>query len=120
MDIITASIGGTNGWATNAWAEIGSRLVEEGVVVTISAGNSGAAGTFFPSSGSSGKNVVAVASVASEHVAASPFSATFNLDGFSNTTTAGYIPSTYYFPSIIVDVCIAPSCFTQFLGVFGL
>lgn len=51
MDIITASIGGTNGWSTNAWAEVASRLVDEGVVVTISAGNSGAAGPFFGSSG---------------------------------------------------------------------
>ncbi|PVH88760.1 subtilase [Cadophora sp. DSE1049] len=108
VDIITASIGGTNGWSTNAWAEVASRLVDEGVVVTISAGNSGAAGPFFGSSGSSGKNVVAVASVDSENIAASPFNATFLLDGASNTTTAGYLPSTFYFPSSIVDWPIIP------------
>lgn len=108
VDIITSSIGGTNGWSTNAWAEVASRLVDEGVVVTISAGNSGAAGPFFGSSGSSGKNVVAVASVDSENIAASPFNATFLLDGASNTTIAGYLPSTFYFPSTIVDWPIVP------------
>ncbi|KAL5317596.1 hypothetical protein ACEPPN_014692 [Leptodophora sp. 'Broadleaf-Isolate-01'] len=108
VDIITASIGGTNGWSTNAWAEVASRLVDEGVVVTISAGNSGAAGPFFGSSGSSGKNVVAVASVDSENIAATPFNATFSLDGASNTTTAGYLPSTFYFPNTIVDWPILP------------
>jgi len=58
--------------------------------------------------GSSGKNVVAVASVDSENIAASPFNATFLLDGASNTTTAGYLPSTFYFPSTIVDWPIVP------------
>ncbi|KAK6587094.1 hypothetical protein PZA11_000384 [Diplocarpon coronariae] len=108
VDIVTASIGRTDGWSSNAWAEVASRIVEEGVVVTIAAGNSGAAGTFFPSSGSSGKNVLAVASVSSPFVAASPFNATFSLDGFVNTTVAGYLPSTSYFPDTIVDWPIVP------------
>jgi len=103
VDIISASIGGTNGWANNAWAEVASRLVEEGVVVVISAGNSGAAGPVYGSSGSSGKNVLAVASVETEVFPASPFRATFKLDGKSNTTTLGYLPSTDYFPPTVKD-----------------
>ncbi|KAF6809557.1 subtilase [Colletotrichum sojae] len=100
VDIITASIGGANGWSNNAWAEVASRLVDEGVVVTISAGNSGAIGPFYGSSGSSGKNVVAVASVETEILPAIPFEATF---GDSETVRVGYLPAAGYFPNTIVD-----------------
>ena len=81
-------IGSTSGWSNGAWAEVSSRLVTEGVVVTISAGNSGRAGPFFASSGSSGENVLAVASVETEKLPASPFGVTLTLDGVSNTTKA--------------------------------
>lgn len=81
MDIITASIGGPGGWSTGAWAEVSSRLVDEGVVVTIANGNSGAAGAFFGSTGSSGTNVLAVASVETEVYPSSPFELTSTLDG---------------------------------------
>jgi subtilisin family serine protease len=89
-DIITSSIGGTSGWSGGAWATVASRLVDQGIVVTISAGNSGADGPFYASSGSSGKNVIAVASTVPTMAAAPPFTATFNLDGYSNTSTLGY------------------------------
>ncbi|KAL8387072.1 hypothetical protein RB595_010176 [Gaeumannomyces hyphopodioides] len=103
MDIITASIGGPNGWATNAWAEVASRLVEEGVVVTISAGNSGDIGPFYASSGSSGRNVIAVASVETEKLPAHPFEATFApAGGSSKSVKVGYLPSYYYFPPTVV------------------
>ncbi|KAK1518253.1 subtilase [Colletotrichum abscissum] len=108
VDIITASIGGPGGWSTNAWAEIASRLVDEGVVVTIANGNSGAAGAFFGSSGSSGKNVLAVASVETEKYPASPFELTSVLDGNTETVKAGYLPSTYYFSSDLVDWPVVP------------
>ncbi|TEA17727.1 Subtilisin DY [Colletotrichum sidae] len=62
VDIITSSIGGAGGWAEEAWAVVASRLVEEGVVVTISAANAGSQGPFYGSSGSSGRHVLAVAS----------------------------------------------------------
>jgi len=62
VDIITASIGGYGGFANNAWAEVASRIVERGVVVTIATCNAGNAGAFFSGTGSSGKNVLAVAS----------------------------------------------------------
>jgi len=89
-DIITSSIGGTNGWSGGAWAVVASRLVDQGVVVTISAGNEGADGPFYASSGSSGKNVIAVASTVPQVAAAPPFSATFSLGGTSNKSTLGY------------------------------
>ncbi|KAH7305870.1 subtilase [Stachybotrys elegans] len=99
MDIITASIGGANGFSNNAWAEVASRLVLEGVVVTISAGNSGANGPFYGSSGSSGQNVLAIASVETEVLPAYPFGATVG----GQTIRAGYLPSTNYFPPTVVD-----------------
>ncbi|CRK33114.1 Minor extracellular protease vpr like protein [Verticillium longisporum] len=108
VDIITASIGGTNGWAENAWAVVASRLVEDGVVVTISAGNSGAAGAFFGTSGGSGRNVVAVASIRNEVFPATPFEVIFSLDGKVNQTRAGYIPASSNVPPSVVDWPIVP------------
>jgi subtilisin family serine protease len=99
VDIITASIGGANGFAHNAWAEVASRLVDEGVVVTISAGNSGANGPFYGSSGSSGKNVIAVASVETEFFPARAFRASVGPD----TVNAGYLPATDNFPPTVKD-----------------
>ncbi|KAH7316466.1 peptidase S8/S53 domain-containing protein [Stachybotrys elegans] len=111
VDIITASLGGVSGWGTGAWAELASRLVDEGVVVTISAGNSGAAGAFFGSNGSSGKNVLAIASVETEQFPASPFELTFYLDGETNTVKAGYLPSTFYFPPEVAGWPVVPMNF---------
>lgn len=76
--------------------------------MTIAAGNSGSAGPFFPSSGSSGKDVLAIASVDAESFPAQPFSATFTTNSSSNTSTLGYIPSTFNFPATITDWPIVP------------
>ncbi|KAH6690349.1 subtilase [Plectosphaerella plurivora] len=103
VDIITSSIGGLNGWGDNAWAEVASRLVEEGVVVSISAGNSGAAGPFYGSSGSSGKNVLAVASVVNERFFTLPFEATLTTGSTSNTTSIPYVPYLTYFTEDVAD-----------------
>ncbi|KAJ3494119.1 hypothetical protein NLG97_g4286 [Lecanicillium saksenae] len=61
-DIISASIGGPSGWVDEPWAQAVSRIVARGVPCTIAAGNEGATGIFYPSSGSTGKGAVAVAS----------------------------------------------------------
>jgi subtilisin family serine protease len=66
--------------------------VEQGVVVTISAGNSGDDGPFFASNGASGKNVIAVASTDASVIASPPFKATFALGGTVNTSTLAYQP----------------------------
>ncbi|KAK7997300.1 hypothetical protein PG989_005340 [Apiospora arundinis] len=92
-DIITSSIGGAGGFTDGPWATVASRLVEKGVVVTISAGNEGYQGPFYASNGSSGKNVLAVASVDASEISALPFQATFASSGTLNTTTLGYMPS---------------------------
>ncbi|KAI1372322.1 serine endopeptidase [Hypoxylon crocopeplum] len=91
-DIITCSVGGSGGWEDNAWAIVASRLVEQGVVVTIAAGNSGYSGPFFASNGAAGKYVLGVASVEASTLVAPPFLATFNLDSQSNTTEVAYMP----------------------------
>ncbi|CAI6093329.1 unnamed protein product [Clonostachys chloroleuca] len=62
-DIITASIGRPNGFVDNPWALVASRLVQRGIVVTISAGNEGYTGPIYSSSGSNGDGVISVAAV---------------------------------------------------------
>ncbi|KAJ9149758.1 Subtilisin-like protein [Pleurostoma richardsiae] len=111
VDIITSSIGVVDGWATNAWAEVASRLVDEGIVVTISAGNDGDSGPAYLGSGASGRNVLGVASVETEVFPMIPFGANITVDGQTNRTTLGYVPSTYYFPSYVVDWPIVPLTF---------
>ena len=86
-----------------------SRLVEKGVVVTISAGNSGEVGPFYGSSGSSGKNVLAIASTANEVTPAPSFRANFDRHCRRNTSIVGYIPAVYYFDESIVDWPIIPT-----------
>lgn len=93
VDVITASIGGFVGWSDSAWAVVASRIVDSGVVVTISASNFGVMGPFVASSGSSGKNVIAVASSLASDLSADPFNATFALNGNTNVSTLAYVPS---------------------------
>ncbi|KAM5354988.1 hypothetical protein ACJ41O_001634 [Fusarium nematophilum] len=111
VDIITCSIGFRNGWSTNAWAVVASRLVDEGLVVTVSNGNFGEEGPVYGSDGSSGENVIAVASVESQLLPTYPFSAIFTNGGEIESTTLGYFPSTFFFPSSIVDWPIVPLSF---------
>ncbi|OBR09402.1 Subtilase [Colletotrichum higginsianum IMI 349063] len=108
VDIITASVGSTGGWSDNAWALVASRIVEQGVVVTIAAGNSGDVGPFFASSGAAGTNVLAVGSADTYVVSARQFAGTFTLDGHSNRTILGYRPAEELFPPEIVGWPIVP------------
>ncbi|KAK7956323.1 serine endopeptidase [Apiospora aurea] len=105
-DAITSSIGGPGGFTDGPWATVASRLIDKGVVVTIAAGNEGQQGPFYASNGSSGKNVLAVASVDASEIAALPFQATFSLGGTVNETTLGYLPS--FNPWGIVSMQIIP------------
>ncbi|KAF6823024.1 serine endopeptidase [Colletotrichum plurivorum] len=89
-DIITCSIGGPGGFSSNAWAEIASRLVDQGLIVTISAGNDGEEGVFFPDNGMSGKNVLAVASTEPSSVPGMPVEFTFRDGNQRNVTTWGF------------------------------
>jgi subtilisin family serine protease len=60
-DIITASIGGRNGWSEEPWAAAVSRIVDKGVPCTLAAGNDGDS-LFLSSSAADGKGVTAIAS----------------------------------------------------------
>lgn len=62
-DIITASIGGASGWSEEPWSVAVSRIVEQGVPCTVSAGNDGATGMFYASTAANGKKVTAIASI---------------------------------------------------------
>jgi len=92
VDIITASIINYNGWEDEAWALVGSRLVERGIIVVNAAGNyGGSAGPFLHSTGASGKYVLSAASIDASERAIPAFNATFNLPSSpSNTTKFAY------------------------------
>lgn len=107
-DVITSSISEVNGWTDSAWALVSSRLVDQGVVVTISAGNDGQGGAFAAGSGSSGAYVLAIASVEADIVAAPSFIGIFNLDGFSNATHLAYLSSADWYPSDVKDWPVYP------------
>lgn len=106
-DIITCSIGSAGGWAGDAWAVVASRIVAQGIVVTIAGGNDGEEGPYYASDGSSGQNVLAVASVEAETTAEVAFLANFTMGNQTGSAAAtssapiGYyegffaVPSTY-------------------------
>lgn len=83
-------MGGTNRWSSNAWAVVASRIVDLGVLVTITAGNDGAWGAFGGSNGAVGEHVVAVASVQANKLPSTAFKGIFDLDGFSNQSNIAY------------------------------
>lgn len=100
-DIITSSIGGAGGWASDAWAVVASRIAEQGVIITIAAGNDGEEGPYYASDGSAAYNVLAVASVEAVQTAEIAFIANFDLHNETSSATIGYyegfepIPYTY-------------------------
>ncbi|KAH7157522.1 peptidase S8/S53 domain-containing protein [Dactylonectria estremocensis] len=107
-DVITSSVGGLAGWLDNAWAVVASRLVDEGVVVTISAGNDGQAGAFAASSGSSGEHVLAIASVEADITPTPSFNATFSRDGDIQKISVPYRSVEDWYPSEIDGWPIIP------------
>ncbi|KAK3368415.1 serine endopeptidase [Podospora didyma] len=109
VDIITASIIGYSGWSENAWAVVGSRLVERGIVVICAAGNWGtSAGPFFHSNGASGELVLSVASVEASQRAAPAFEALFHAGRHINATKIAYYRSEGAFPRTIEHLTIIP------------
>ncbi|ROV95580.1 hypothetical protein VSDG_05298 [Cytospora chrysosperma] len=101
VDIITCSVGGAGGWSSDAWAIVASRIADQGVIVTIAAGNDGTEGPYFASDGSAGQHVLAVASVEAETVAEAAFLANSTLHNQTSSVAVGYyegfspVPSTY-------------------------
>ncbi|KLU92474.1 minor extracellular protease vpr [Magnaporthiopsis poae ATCC 64411] len=108
VDIISASVGSSGGWAETAWAEVSRRLVDEGLVVVIAASNDGQLGPWQMSSGASAPDVLAVASVDAKMASGRRWAATFNLDGHSNRTILGYRADFEVFPQTLVGLPIVP------------
>jgi hypothetical protein len=90
-DLITASIGGASGWSEEPWSVAVSRIVENGVPCTVSAGNDGATGIFYASTAANGKKVTAIASVDNTISPALLTNATFAVDGGASQSF-GYTP----------------------------
>ncbi|KAF9474706.1 pyrolysin [Pholiota conissans] len=62
-DILTLSLGGADGWSASSSAIVAGRLADLGKIVTIAAGNDGAAGSWYSSSPGNAHDVISVASV---------------------------------------------------------
>ncbi|KAI0593603.1 peptidase S8/S53 domain-containing protein [Biscogniauxia sp. FL1348] len=107
-DIISASLGETSGFTTNAWAVVASRMVEQGVFVSIAIGNDGQDGPFLSSNGASGIDVLTVAAAEPGEFPAQGFNANFSVGGELNTTQIAYVPATNPFPSTILGWPIVP------------
>ncbi|EJD40096.1 subtilisin-like protein [Auricularia subglabra TFB-10046 SS5] len=62
-NVITMSFGSADGWADSAISVVASRVADQGIVVTASAGNDGELGMMEFSTPATGENVIAVGSV---------------------------------------------------------
>ncbi|KAI9149896.1 Minor extracellular protease vpr [Paramyrothecium foliicola] len=84
-DIITASIGGRNGWSAEPWSAAVSRIVEKGVPCTLAAGNSGG-NTFLAEAAGDGKGVTAIASFENTNYPVDLDEAFYTIDDGSRTS----------------------------------
>ncbi|ESK92042.1 hypothetical protein Moror_10326 [Moniliophthora roreri MCA 2997] len=62
-DILSLSLGGSESWTESTTAVVASRIADSGIVVSVSAGNSGESGAWYISGPSTGLDVISVASV---------------------------------------------------------
>jgi subtilisin family serine protease len=109
VDIITISIGGIDGWSDGPWALVANKIVEMGVLVTVSAGNDGNVGALAASGGSSGKNVLAIASVEPDVITVPGFMLTYNSDNGSSTEAwEPYRAVSSWYPAEVIDWPIVP------------
>ncbi|KAF7315418.1 Pyrolysin [Mycena indigotica] len=63
MNILTLSLGGSDGWTEGTGSVVSSRIAATGRIVTIAAGNEGASGSWYTASPGNGIDVISVASV---------------------------------------------------------
>ncbi|KAJ7680663.1 subtilisin-like protease [Mycena polygramma] len=63
MDILTMSLGGSDGWTESTGSVVSSRIAAFGKIVTIAAGNEGASGSWFSSSPGNAIDAISVASI---------------------------------------------------------
>ncbi|KAI9167906.1 serine endopeptidase [Paramyrothecium foliicola] len=109
VDIITISIGGLDGWSDGPWALVASRMVELGVLITISAGNDGNVGAFAGNGGSSGANVLAVASLEPDVITVPGFMLSFSQEnGSSKDSWTPYHSIIEWYPTEVEGWPIVP------------
>lgn len=106
-DIITASLGRPSGWTEDPWSVVVSRIVDQGVPCTSSAGNVGQLGLFFPGSAANGKGVTAVASFENTELTNLLYLAEVIVDG-AEPQEFGYAPGIPGFASDISLPLYAP------------
>ncbi|GHG01905.1 hypothetical protein GCM10017783_12640 [Deinococcus piscis] len=87
MDVVNMSIGSSFQWAEYPTAKAADRLVKRGVVVTISAGNSGANGQFATGAPSLAEKAISVAAVDNAEISLKSFNLT--VDGTARSV--GYM-----------------------------
>ena len=63
QDILTMSLGGTDGWTESTTSVLSSRIADMGKIVTIAAGNDGGFGSWYTSSPGNGIDAISVASL---------------------------------------------------------
>lgn len=83
-------------------------MVDQGVVVTIAAGNDGQDGAFDMSNGASGAHVLTIGSSEPSEFPVQEFTVDFVQDGASNETKVAYSPASSVFPSTVVGWPIVP------------
>lgn len=80
-DVITMSWGWRNNWAQHPLGIVASRIVEQGVPFTVSAGNEGESGLWLVGSPATGKGVTAVGAAATRDVPYLLLEGSWTLDG---------------------------------------
>ncbi|KAK8100082.1 peptidase S8/S53 domain-containing protein [Apiospora kogelbergensis] len=104
-DVITASVGEKSGFAANAWATLASRMVDQGVVITIAAGNDGEIGPFLMSNGAAGEHVLTVAGSDAEKFPAFGFHAEFSAGTWPDSIVGRPIVPVTLNSSVPDDAC---------------
>lgn len=102
-DIITASIGGVNGWTEEAWSVAVSRIVAAGTPCTLAAGNDGSEGLFYGSSAADGVGVTAVGSVDNTQSPVFTTYGEYTVDGATNEEF-GYEESALGMPNVTLPL----------------
>jgi len=91
-NIITASLGESGGWSESPWGVVASRIVDQGVPCTISAGNDGQYGMFYPGSAGDANGVMGIASFENIIDPVLGYISSFSIDG-GEDQYIGYLAS---------------------------
>ncbi|KAL2075141.1 hypothetical protein VTL71DRAFT_83 [Oculimacula yallundae] len=81
VDVITSSIGSSNGWPEDPWSAATAAIVALGTPCMLAAGNEGTDGMFYASSAASGTDVTAIGSVDNTNTPSALTVASYTSDG---------------------------------------